>query len=138
MLTDISIIHILASIVNYPLRFKVPLSAITVEYITALILPVLLLLLHYLMFFRKTFIEREKGHLTQTERIIQLSYLIAIILVFSYEFMVQPFIVTELAYSGQWYFISFLAVLAIVTLIMTIVNERSSKEKEKPEIEEDK
>lgn len=128
VLTNLSLLHILASIINYPIRFKELLQSwLTVEYVITCLLPIITLLLLYTTYFKQTFISVEKEKLTRTDQVIQLIYLIFTVTVFSYVFMAVPFGPHLLDNLGEWYLMMFMTALTIVTSIHMLT--RRVKEK---------
>ena len=118
LLTNISFLHIIASIINYPVRFEeVPLSWLTPAYIISCSLPVASLILLYAVFFKPTFMaSSEKKTLAQADLFIQLAYLVLAVIVFSYIFIVVPFFKPFPSNKGEWHLMNALSVVAIMTL----------------------
>lgn len=116
VLTDAVLVHILACIANYPMRFGLPINeTISLEYISACLIPFIMLILNHFMHFHKVFVKKEKEPVNNRLIIIQIIYIMVTVMVFSYLFMVQPFVTNRYSYSGEWYLITLLTILGIFT-----------------------
>lgn len=139
VLTSVCLIHVLACILYFPYRFKADVSTDMLKYIAMCLIPVIILFLLFKMYLRKTFIERDRKSLDRRDYVSQLIYLLLIVRLDSYYFMVTPFVKKTSTVSGQWYLITFLAALSIVTVAILVFDVIKVPEKlEKKTIDENK
>ena len=121
VLTDVALVHILACIANYPMRFGLPINEmISLEYFSACLIPFIMLILNHFMHFHKVFVKKEKEPVNNRLIIIQIIYIMVTVMVFSYLFMVQPFVINRNSYSGEWYLITLLTILCIFSLAFPV------------------
>ncbi len=128
VLTDLCLVHILASIINYPIRFAEPVQSwLNLKYVIAFLLPVVALFLLNALYFRRMFLTRGKERLGKRELVIQLIYLVVTTVFFSYLFMAVPF-GTHLPHNlGEWYLMMIMAVMAIATVLQMVIARKKNQ-----------
>ncbi|MBR5070513.1 MAG: helix-turn-helix transcriptional regulator [Oscillospiraceae bacterium] len=127
VLTNLCLVHVFASIINYPIRFKeLPQSWLTSEYVFTCLLPITAILLLNFIYFRQTFMSAEKGKMNRTDQGILLLYLIIFIVLFSYVFLAVPFGPHLANNQGEWFLMMFMTVLAIVTCIHMVLVRKAT------------
>ena len=128
VLTNLCFVHIIASIINYPIRYKeLPQSWLNPEYVLTCLLPIIALFLLNFIYFKQTFSTKEKENLSKADLSLQLIYLTLTVIVFSYVFMVVPFGPHLANNIGEWCLMIFLTVLTFGTVLQLMITSQKAR-----------